>query len=142
MFCITLTRAVPRIFCLWGQTPHIPHRGLPYTDRVSSWTLILFSLLHRKLPPRRLEKKNTPMLFVLNCHVTFHGVYVLFSFKQILSLILKHSRCTAVNKGRKSLSFHNSNALYQWSEAFAKTQSLFNCNSSLLSITVTRCIAL
>ena len=30
---------------------------------------------------------------------------------------LKHNRCTAENKGRKSLSFHNSNALYQWSEA-------------------------
>ena len=51
-------RAVPRIFCLWGQTPHTPHRGLPYADRVSSWTLILFSLLHRKLPLRRLEKKK------------------------------------------------------------------------------------
>ena len=62
-------RAVPRIFCLWGQTPHTPHRGLPYADRVSSWTLILFSLLHRKLPLRRLEKKkNTPILLVLNCH--------------------------------------------------------------------------
>ena len=66
--------------------------------------------------------------------MTFYGVNVLFSLKQILSLILKHSRCTAVNKGRKSLSFHNSNALYQWSEAFAKTQSLFKYNSSLFSI--------
>ena len=54
----TTIRAVPRIFCLWGQTPHTPHRGLPYADRVSSWTLILFSLLHRKLPLRRLEKKT------------------------------------------------------------------------------------
>ena len=66
--------------------------------------------------------------------MTFYGVNVLFSLKQILSLILKHSRCTAVNKGRKSVSFHNSNALYQWSEAFAKTQSLFKYNSSLFSI--------
>ena len=49
-------RAVPRIFCLGGQTPHTPHRGLPYADRVSSWTLTLFSLL--QLPLRRLKKKN------------------------------------------------------------------------------------
>ena len=37
-------RAVPRIFCLWGQTPSAGanftnlHRDLPYTDRVSSQT--------------------------------------------------------------------------------------------------------
>ena len=39
------SRAVPRIFCLWGQTPSAGanstnlHRDLPYTDRVSSQTL-------------------------------------------------------------------------------------------------------
>ena len=54
-----IPRAVTRIFCLWGQIPHTPHRGLPYADRVSSWTLILFSLLQRKLPLRCFEKKNT-----------------------------------------------------------------------------------
>ena len=57
-------------------------------------------------------------------------------------LAIPRSLCTAVNKGRKSLSLHNPNALYQWSEAFAKTQSLVKYNSSLFSITVTRCIAL
>ena len=35
-FVVKTDRAVPRIFCLWGQTPHTPHRGLPYVDRVSS----------------------------------------------------------------------------------------------------------
>ena len=44
-------------------------------------------LIHKKLPLRRLR--------------SFYGVNILFSLKQILSLILKHSLCTAANKGRK-----------------------------------------
>ena len=38
--------AVPRIFVGGGggggQTPRTPHRGLPYTDRISSWTFFVF----------------------------------------------------------------------------------------------------
>ena len=60
-------RAVRRVFCLGGQTPHTPHRGLPYTARVSSWTF-LFSPLLRKLPLRPLREQNTLTPFVLNCH--------------------------------------------------------------------------
>ena len=53
------SRAVPGIFCRGGggQTQHTPHRGLPYTDRESSWKL-LFSPLHRKLPLRALKKSK------------------------------------------------------------------------------------
>ena len=57
-------RAVPRTFCLgWGggggwRKHCIPiHRGLLYTDRVSSWTF-LFLPLHRKLLPLRPLKKS------------------------------------------------------------------------------------
>ena len=58
-------REVTRIFCLggWGEGGGwrklcIPiHRGLLYTDRVSSWTF-LFLPLHRKLLPLRPLKKS------------------------------------------------------------------------------------
>ena len=53
-------RAVPRIFCLGGGGGggklHTPfQRGLPYSDRVSSWKF-LFPPLRRKLPLRPLKK--------------------------------------------------------------------------------------
>ena len=64
-------RAVPRIFWIGGQTLHTTHRGLSYTDRVSSWKF-LFSPLHRKLPLRPLShqqiKKST--LFNKGQHLT------------------------------------------------------------------------
>ena len=48
-------RAVRRIFCLWGQ----PHRVLPYTDRVSSWTT-LFSHIHvQKVASKTFEEDKT-----------------------------------------------------------------------------------
>ena len=55
----SIIRAVPRIFCLSGQTPHNPHRCLLYTDRASSWTFC-FSPLTQKVASTTLkEKKNT-----------------------------------------------------------------------------------
>ena len=61
-------RAVPRIFCLgegvgggggkWWRKLCTPiHRGLLYTDRVSSWTFLVLPL-HRKLLPLRPLKKS------------------------------------------------------------------------------------
>ena len=38
-----------------ANSAHLSGRGLPYTDRVSSWKF-LFSPLHRKLPLRRLKR--------------------------------------------------------------------------------------
>ena len=59
-------RAVPRILpVVWGgQTLHTPHRGLRYTDKVSTWTF-LFSPLHRKLPLRPLKKTKHTDAFCL-----------------------------------------------------------------------------
>ena len=42
---VRTSRAVRRIFCLRGQTPHTPNRVLLYTDRVSNWPF-LFSPKH------------------------------------------------------------------------------------------------
>ena len=56
----SIDRAVPRIFCPGGggggaNSAHPSGRGLPYTDKVSSWKF-LFPPLHRKWPLRPLKK--------------------------------------------------------------------------------------
>ena len=59
-------RAVPRIFLSVGANSAHLHRGLPYTDRASSWTFCFYP--YTEGSPKTFKETNTLMLFVLNCH--------------------------------------------------------------------------
>ena len=47
-----------------GQTLHNPHKGLLYTDRISSWTFLFLALL-RKLHLRFLKETKHTAAFCL-----------------------------------------------------------------------------
>ena len=77
-FIIYIFRAVPRILCLRGQTPHT----FTGVCRIQTGFLVghFVFTLHRRFPLRPLRKQTTLILFVLIVMI-YYGINTFFSLK-------------------------------------------------------------